>query len=194
MTSMTTIDAGARRKRSVDEGWYDLRAVPVAGAARSAHNRQARAGAGTRRPMGPASFTWSAKTITSAMAITSVIGLWNGIGHMEAGRIALQVASAEQQARVSESTVALAVPPLQIPPLPALSIDLSSVDAAMAQGARADVQPVMPAAAIAAVPPALDPLPSLPDLPSRPVVQPLPSLPSQPVQSAPQVSRRSRGS
>ena len=201
MKSTTMTKPVGRRQVAADEGWYELVTLPEAGAFGQSRDQQSRSRSGYRRPLGPATYTWGAKTVTSALAITSAIGLWNGIGHLEAGRAAQQIAYAAQvQGVVSEAVAAPAVPLLQIPPIPTLTVDLSGVDAALAQGVDQGVQIVLPSSPAAVVPPALEALPALPDVPSQPAVEAVPTAVSQPVQSAPvvqsapQVSRRSRGS
>jgi hypothetical protein len=119
-----------------------------------------------QQTVGPTKFSRGAKTATTALTVTSVIGLWNLIGHMEAGA---QVAVAAAPAEPPVVTLNLPViQPLPTPaPIPTLRAHLTDfqLDPAALDATIDLVLPSMPALAPL---PTLAPLPALPQMPAPP--------------------------
>lgn len=118
-----------------------------------------------QQSVGPTKFSRNAKTTTTALTVTSVIGLWNLIGHMEAGA---QV-DVEVPAEPPVVTFNLpAIQPLPTPaPIPTLRAQLTDfqLDPAALDATIELVLPSMPAPAPL---PTLEPLPALPQMPAPP--------------------------
>ncbi|MCB9138900.1 MAG: hypothetical protein H6642_11190 [Caldilineaceae bacterium] len=123
------------------------------------------------QPVGPSKFSLPAKTTATALAITSMIGVWGAIGHLEAAR-AQSEALPEQPVQAVTVTPGLpdiaALPtPASIPTLRVNTADFITHQLDEAEAA-APVDLALPGMSALAPLPTLEPLPALPQKPAPP--------------------------
>ncbi len=117
---------------------------------------------------GPTKFSPRSKTITSALAFTMAIGIWNVIGHTEAKSEQLQDVVPVTELPVVNRLSLPPIEPLTLPaPIPTLTINLSSADMTGSVSGNA-FELVMPAMPVQSALPTMEPLPAIPALPPPP--------------------------
>lgn len=119
----------------------------------------------------PAKFSGRAKALTTATAVTALIGGWSWIGHIEEAKA--KAASPQPTTTVSVPRRAIALPtlhPLNIAPIATLvperdlPFDIAVTDGNAVTGSSVTLQPIPALAAL----PTLAPLPALPVMPDIP--------------------------
>ena len=121
-----------------------------------------------KRARGPAKFSRRAKVLTTACAVTSALGIWNAIGHVEAHRSVAQAASTSDQSQavsmLSRQAADLSSSGGQVLVLPS---GFTAADLAAALESGQPIELRLPPSSDAGLPSSLMPLPSSPRFSSR---------------------------
>ncbi len=117
---------------------------------------------------GPTKYTRGGKTVTSALAFTAMIGIWSGIGHLEAKDEQVQAAQPVAELPPAFTVRQPPVAPLAtLAPIPTLALSFSTdgLTTPLSEETVELIIPVMPALSQI---PTMAPLPSLPERPAPP--------------------------